>query len=225
MLYISDPDGMSRDLRKASIETINEVNRLTHEEFQDPEILTRISQYEMAYRMQISVPEVMSIDKEPEYIHKMYGTEPGKVSFANNVLLARKLVENGVRFVQLYDWGWDTHGTSPSGAIDIGLVEKQIAGVQISMAMNITVRHNSIYDLPRAGINVSEGTWGGHVIEFNDVFNTVLGSSDHGAFNSWGRDRFWHPNRKTMDQIMEENPDMPYLDAIHTTIIRNNRMR
>lgn len=124
VLYISDPDGMSRDLRKASIETINEVNRLTHEEFQDPEILTRISQYEMAYRMQISVPEVMSIDKEPEYIHKMYGTEPGKVSFANNVLLARKLVENGVRFVQLYDWGWDTHGTSAKGAIDIGLVEK-----------------------------------------------------------------------------------------------------
>lgn len=108
---------------------------------------------------------------------------------------------------------------------DIGLVEKQTAGVQISMAMNITVSHNSIYDVPRSGINVSEGTWGGHVIEFNDVFNTVLESSDHGAFNSWGRDRFWHPNRKTMDEIMAENPDMPYLDATKTTIIRNNRMR
>ncbi|MCK5704514.1 MAG: PDZ domain-containing protein, partial [Cyclobacteriaceae bacterium] len=80
-------------------------------------------------------------------------------------------------------------------------------------------------DVPRAGINVSEGTWGGHLIEYNDVFNTVLGSSDHGAFNSWGRDRFWHPNRKTMDKIMEDNPEMPYWDAIHTTVIRNNRMR
>jgi hypothetical protein len=108
---------------------------------------------------------------------------------------------------------------------DIGKVEKQVAGVQISMAMNITVRHNSIYDVPRAGINVSEGTWGGHIIEYNDVFNTVLASSDHGAFNSWGRDRFWHPDRKTMDQIMKDNPMMPYLDAIETTVIRNNRMR
>ena len=124
VLFISDPDGMSRNLRKASIDAINEVNRLTHEEFQDPEILTRISQYEMAYRMQISVPEVMSIDKEPDYIHEMYGTKPGKESFANNILLARKLVENGVRFVQLYDWGWDTHGTSEKGSVDIGLVEK-----------------------------------------------------------------------------------------------------
>jgi hypothetical protein len=108
---------------------------------------------------------------------------------------------------------------------DIGRVEKQVAGVQISMAMNITVSRNSIYDLPRAGINVSEGTWGGHIIEYNDVFNTVLASSDHGAFNSWGRDRFWHPDRKTMDQIMKENPMMPYLDAMETTVIRNNRMR
>ena len=108
---------------------------------------------------------------------------------------------------------------------DIGLVEKQTAGVQISMAMNITVSHNSIYDVPRAGINISEGTWGGHIIEFNDVFNTVLASSDHGAFNSWGRDRFWHPDRKTMDRIMATNPLMPYLDAQQTTIIRNNRMR
>jgi len=97
--------------------------------------------------------------------------------------------------------------------------------VQLSMTMNITVSHNSIYDVPRAGINVSEGTWGGHIIEFNDVFNTVLESSDHGAFNSWGRDRFWHPNRNTMDNIMANHPKMPYLDAINTTIIRNNRMR
>lgn len=124
VLFISNPDGMSRDLRRSSIEAINKVNQTTYEEFQDPEILTRISQYEMAFRMQISAPEVMSIDKEPEYIHKMYGTEPGKVSFANNALLARKLVENGVRFVQLYDWGWDTHGTSAKGAVDIGLVNK-----------------------------------------------------------------------------------------------------
>ena len=107
----------------------------------------------------------------------------------------------------------------------IGRVEKQVAGVQISMAMDITIRSNSIYDIPRAGINVSEGTWGGHIIEYNDVFNTVLETSDHGAFNSWGRDRFWHPNRSVMNKITTDNPEMPYWDAIHTTEIRFNRFR
>ncbi|GAA3585269.1 right-handed parallel beta-helix repeat-containing protein [Snuella lapsa] len=107
----------------------------------------------------------------------------------------------------------------------IGRIEKQTAGVEISMAMDITVSNNSIYDIPRAGINVSEGTWGGHVIEFNDVFNTVLETSDHGAFNSWGRDRFWHPHRSVMDKLAADDPQMPYWDAIHTTIIRNNRFR
>lgn len=107
----------------------------------------------------------------------------------------------------------------------IGRVEKQVAGVQISMAMDITVSSNSIYDIPRAGINVSEGTWGGHIIEYNDVFNTVLETSDHGAFNSWGRDRFWHPNRSVMNKITTDNSEMPYWDAIHTTEIRFNRFR
>ncbi|MEI6865458.1 PDZ domain-containing protein [Flavicella sp.] len=107
----------------------------------------------------------------------------------------------------------------------IGRIEKQSAGVQISMSMDITVNHNSIYDVPRAGINIGDGTWGGHILENNDVFNTVLETSDHGSFNSWGRDRFWHPNRKYMDSITTANPEMPKWDAIKTTIIRNNRFR
>ena len=110
VLFIKDPKGMDRDLRKASIDAINEVNQQEYAEYNDPEILSRISQYEMAYRMQISVPDVMNINDEPDYIHEMYGTQPNKASFANNVLLARKLVEKGVRFVQLFDWGWDSHG-------------------------------------------------------------------------------------------------------------------
>jgi len=107
----------------------------------------------------------------------------------------------------------------------IGRVEKQTAGVQIAMAMDITVSRNSIYDVPRAGINIGDGTWGGHILEFNDVFNTVLETSDHGSFNSWGRDRFWHPNRRIMDSLTTANADMPKWDAIKTTIIRNNRFR
>jgi len=106
-----------------------------------------------------------------------------------------------------------------------GCIEKQTAGVQISMSMKIEVSHNSIYDVPRAGINIGEGTWGGHIIEYNDVFKTVQESGDHGSFNSWGRDRFWHPNRKTLDSLVDAHPDMHTWDAIHTTIIRNNRFR
>ena len=106
-----------------------------------------------------------------------------------------------------------------------GRLEKQTAGVEIAMAMDITVSNNSIYDVPRAGINIGDGTWGGHILEYNDVFNTVLESGDHGAFNSWGRDRFWHPNRKTLNEIVAQNPEMPKWDAINTTVIRNNRFR
>lgn len=124
VLFIKDPDGMSRDLRKASIEAINAANELEYENYNDPEILSRISQYEMAYRMQISAPEVMNINNEPQYIHEMYGTQPGKACFANNVLLARKLVEKGVRFVQLFDWGWDAHGDNPNNSLNIGLKNK-----------------------------------------------------------------------------------------------------
>lgn len=124
VLFIKDPEGMDRDLRSASIEAINDVNQEQYKVFKDPEILSRISQYEMAYKMQISVPEVMNINNEPQYIHDMYGTKPGKESFANNVLLARKLVEKGVRFVQLFDWGWDSHGASSDGALNVGFINK-----------------------------------------------------------------------------------------------------
>ena len=86
-------------------------------QFGDPETLTRISQYELAFRMQMSVPEVMDIKREPENIRTLYGAEPGASSFANNCLLARRLVERGVRYVQLFDWGWDFHGTDNTNDI------------------------------------------------------------------------------------------------------------
>ena len=124
VLFIKDPIGMDRDLRRASIDAINKINREQYEEYKDPETLSRIAQYEMAYKMQISVPEIMNINDEPAYIHEMYGTKPGEANFANNVLLARKLVEKGVRFIQLFDWGWDAHGDSAGNAVDIGLINK-----------------------------------------------------------------------------------------------------
>lgn len=108
----------------------------------------------------------------------------------------------------------------------IGLFEKQITGVELSMCQSIIISHNTIYDTPRAGINISEGTWGGHVLEFNDVFNTVRETGDHGSFNSWGRDRFWHPVRQTFDSLLTtRHKELVLADAIKTVKIRNNRFR
>jgi len=107
----------------------------------------------------------------------------------------------------------------------IGAIEKQVAGVQISMSSHITVSHNTIYNTPRAGLNMSEGTWGGHVIEFNDVFNTVLETGDNGAYNSWGRDRYWRPERNLIDSIVAARPGIQFLDVIDPITIRNNRFQ
>jgi hypothetical protein len=146
VLFIKDPDGMSRDLRKKSIEAINAVNKAEFEEYHDQETLSRISQYEMAYRMQISAPEVMNINDEPQYIHDMYGTQPGKACFANNALLARKLVEKGVRYVQLFDWGWDDHGDQPSNAVDIGLKNKCRATDKPVTALLLDLKQRGLLD-------------------------------------------------------------------------------
>ena len=112
VLFVSNPAGVDEGGRRESIDLINDLNRDRRAALGDPEIDTRIASYEMAYRMQSSVPELTDISSEPRFVHELYGTEPGKVSFANNCLLARRLVERGVRFVQLYHRGWDTHGAS-----------------------------------------------------------------------------------------------------------------
>jgi hypothetical protein len=124
VLDLANPSGMSRDVRRRSLDALGDLNRMSFDHFGDPETETRIAQYEMAYRMQMSVPEVMNIADEPKQVHNLYGTEPGAVSFANNCLLARRLVEGGVRFVQLFDWGWDIHGTSKETDIVHHLPEK-----------------------------------------------------------------------------------------------------
>jgi len=124
VLYLSDPHGVDRKLRGKSIEAINQINEREYQEAGDPEILTRIKQYEMAFRMQMSVPEAMDISREPDYIHQLYGTQPGEASFANNCLLARRLAERGVRFIQLFHWGWDSHGAAASEALNAGFIDR-----------------------------------------------------------------------------------------------------
>ena len=109
---------------------------------------------------------------------------------------------------------------------NIGTVEKQTAGVHISLAAYITVSRNSIYDVPRAGINISEGKWGGHVLEHNDVFLTVQETHDHGAFNSWGRDRYYTKSRgEAGNRVAKHGYDLVKLDMLDKNVIRNNRWR
>jgi len=109
VLFLSDPEGIDRQTRGQLIGAINELNQRRLEIVGDPEIEARIDSFELAFRMQTKVPDLMDISQEPKHIHDLYGTKPGEVSFANNCLLARRLVERGIRFVQLYQRGWDMH--------------------------------------------------------------------------------------------------------------------
>ncbi len=114
VLYLSDPEGMTRERRRIVLDGTAALNRLHHRAVGDPEIETRIEQYEMAYRMQASVPDLMDVESEPESVYEMYGPDartPG--TYAANCLLARRLAERDVRFVQLYHRGWDHHGDIP----------------------------------------------------------------------------------------------------------------
>ncbi|MEZ6123031.1 MAG: DUF1501 domain-containing protein [Planctomycetaceae bacterium] len=153
VLHLSDPKGISRTTRRQTLDALRDLNEMQFQYVGDPETQTRIGQYELAFRMQTAVPEVMDISREPEHILKLYGAVPGFSSaaesaddprvlykgddptFANNCLLARRLVEQGVRFVQLYDWGWDHHGSSPGESIDETLpikarqIDRAVAGL------------------------------------------------------------------------------------------------
>src|SRR5262249_30121657 len=110
VLFLTNPDGHSAADRRRVLDAVDALNQSQLADVGDPEIATRISQYEMAFRMQTSVPELMDISKESADTLSMYGAQPGKASFANNCLLARRLVERGVRMVQLFDSDWDHHG-------------------------------------------------------------------------------------------------------------------
>jgi hypothetical protein len=124
VLYANDPQGMDRALRRKSLDALKDLNELQAAELGNPETVTRIQQYELAFRMQTSVPEVMDITKESKETLEAYGAQPGGASQANNCLLARRLLEQGVRYVQLFDWGWDFHGTGPGEDIRDGLTKK-----------------------------------------------------------------------------------------------------
>ena len=124
VLYVSNPEGMNRDMRRLSLDALKDLNEIQGRELGHPETQTRIAQYELAFRMQTSVPEVMDISRESKETIDAYGAKPGGASFANNCLRARRSAEKGVLYVQLFDWGWDFHGTNPKEDIRDGLTKK-----------------------------------------------------------------------------------------------------
>ncbi len=204
VLYLSNPEGITRKTRRHTLDAINDLNRERFHQVGDVETLTRISQYELAYRMQTAVPEVMDLAKENQETLELYGAMPGFQSaaekaddprplykgddptFANNCLLARRLVEQGVRFVQLYDWGWDHHGSSPGESCDETL---PIKCRQIDRAIS-----GLLVDLERRGLLDSTlVVWGGEFGRTPMMQNNVRSDLRKGFI---GRDH--HPHAYTM---------------------------
>ena len=154
VLNVANPEGVGRGQRRKVLDVLETLNRQAHADFGDPETLTRIEQYEMAFRMQTAVPEVMDIAGEPADVLAEYGAEPGKTSFANNCVLARRLAERGVRFVQLFDWGWDSHGEGEATALNGGFSGKVRQMDQAAAAL--------VTDLKRRGmLDDTLVVWGG----------------------------------------------------------------
>jgi hypothetical protein len=138
VLYLNDPPGVDRDSRRRMLDSLAKLNRMRSEASGDPEIETRIAQYEMAYRMQTSVPELMDLSKEPDHVFEMYGEDSRKPgSYAANCLLARRLVERGVRFVQLYKRGWDQHNDLPR---DLALQAKSTDQASAALVQDLKQR-------------------------------------------------------------------------------------
>jgi hypothetical protein len=179
VLYLKDPEKMNRDERRKMLDQIASMNDLNYKEFNDPEITAKIQQYEMAFRMQTAVPEMTDVSKEPDSIIKLYGPDclvPG--TYAANCLLARKLTESGVRFVQLYHQGWDQHGNLPS---EMALQAKDVD--QASAAL--------ITDLKQRGLlDETLVIWGGEFGRTNYCQGKILADNygrDHHprAFSIW----------------------------------------
>jgi hypothetical protein len=174
VLYLSNPPGVDREIQRDTFDSIRRLNEMRLGVMGDPETASRINSFEMAYRMQSSAPELMDIAREPQSVLEMYGAEPGKASYASSCLLARRLIERGVRFVQIFHEAWDHHGGLTQGLKDqCGLTDKPTAAL--------------IRDLKSRGLlDDTLVIWGG---EFGRTPMVQGGGND-------GRDH--HPNAFTM---------------------------
>ncbi len=181
--FLANPPGIDDTLQRESLDTLRRLNQKKLLDVGDPEIATRIASYEMAYRMQTSVPELMDISREPKSIQEMYGTEPGKVSFANNCLLARRLVERGVRFVQLYHGGWDHHGGNADENLVTNLPERCRQTDRPAVALIRDLRQRGLLDKTSV---IWGGEFGRTPMLQGERSKTILGRDHHRrAFTIW----------------------------------------
>ena len=182
VLFLTNPAGIGAAERRMALDSLRVLNELRLRQTGQPEIATRIAQYELAYRMQQSVPELMAVDREPAYIHKLYGTEPGKKSYANNCLLARRLIERGARFVQLYHWGWDSHGSSAAENLRYSFVERCRQTDRATTALIVDLKQRGLLDDTLV-------VWGGEFgrTPMAEVFTEKYIGRDHHqhAFTMW----------------------------------------
>jgi hypothetical protein len=146
VLFLKDPKGIDRQLRRLSLDALATINARTAAETGDPETMTRIAQYEMAFRMQLAATDAFDLSTELQEVHDLYGTQPGRESFANNCLLARRLAERGVRFIQLFDWGWDSHGAGREEALNHGFKDKCRSIDQPCHALLTDLRRRGLLD-------------------------------------------------------------------------------
>lgn len=226
VLYVSNPAGMDAAMRRDTLDVLGDLNRSALGDKGDPEIATRIAQYELAYRMQTSVPELMEIDKEPASIHEMYGTSPGEKSFANNCLLARRLVERGVRFVQLYHWGWDNHGDNPQNTIDkAGLPDRCREVDQAAAALLKDLKQRGLLD---ETIVVWGGEFGRTPMNEARDGSTHLGRDHHPrAFSMWVAGGGFAAGRTVgeTDELGYNVVDTPvHVHDLHATILHQMGM-
>jgi uncharacterized protein (DUF1501 family) len=179
ILSLSNPRGITREMQRKTLDTLKRINEHHLALTQDPETATRINAFEMAYRMQESAPELTDISKESKETLEMYGAEPGKASYANNCLLARRLVERGVRFVQLFHEAWDHH-------------TEVVKGVRAQCKLTDKPTAALIKDLKRRGLlDETLVIWGGEfgrtpMVESNPDADRKLGRDHHNkAFSMW----------------------------------------
>jgi hypothetical protein len=182
VLYVSNPPGMDSAQRRRTLDALRDLNKLQVDALGDPETLTRIEQYELSYRMQTAVPELMDLSGETKETLDLYGAKPGERSFSNNCLLARRLIERGTRFVQLYHWGWDSHGTNKGDDIMSSLPERCKQCDQGAAAL--------VTDLKRLGLlDDTLIVWGGE-------FGRTPMNEERGGSKFLGRDH--HPHAFTI---------------------------
>ena len=180
VLYVSNPNGMEPSMRRLSLDALRDLNELQAQELGNPETRTRIAQYELAFRMQTAVPEVMDITREPQRLIDDYGAQPGGGSFANNCLLARRLIERGVRFVQLHDWGWDFHGTGNDQEITTGLRTKCRTMDRAVTALIRDLKHKGLLD---ETIVIWSGEFGRSPFREGRTANSANLGRDHHPFS------------------------------------------